>query len=89
MATADDTVKPDAFERIADVYNDAAQRMIEKELPEALAELAAEKTYKNALRLQNVVEMIMGSIRTRISFRTHSDSWRQRHPDPGSAHDMG
>lgn len=87
MATANE-IEVDELERLAEMYGCNLRKLIDDVLPEAVAAITERRSFRNMLRLVSVARQIEQAGCTRISFRVHSSSWREKHPEDGAAHDL-
>lgn len=90
MATAgtETEVETDELERLAEMYGRNLKKLIDEVLPEAVAAINERRSFRNMLKLVSVARQIEQAVCTRISFRVHSQSWREKHPEDGAAHDL-
>jgi hypothetical protein len=88
MATADTETEVDDLEKLAALYGDNTKRLIAETLPDAVAAITECRSFRNMLKLVSVARQIEQAMCTRISFRVHSASWREKHPEDGAAHDV-
>jgi hypothetical protein len=88
MATADTETEVDELERLAELYGSNLKKLIDEVLPEAVAAISECRSFRNMLKLVSVSRQIEQALCTRISFRIHSQSWREKHPEDGAAHDV-
>jgi hypothetical protein len=88
MATADTETEVDDLEKLAALYGDNVKRLIDEALPSAVAGITECRSFRNMLKLVSVARQIEQAVCTRISFRVHSQSWREKHPEDGAAHDV-
>jgi hypothetical protein len=88
MATTNEEVETDELERLAEMYGNNIKKLIDEKLPDAVADIANCRSFRNMLRLVSIARQIEQAVCTRISFRVHSASWREKHPEDGAAHDV-
>ena len=88
MATTNEAVETDELERLAEMYGNNLRKLIDEALPQAVADITDCRSFRNMLRLVSLARQIEQATCTRISFRVHSQSWREKHPEDGAAHDV-